>query len=389
MDFETSHVNSPNAFLQKGYYKSTDFIPQKQAYKSPKDDSMLENLDLAHLQQNLKILSENKHAFRPSLFAIKSANTWINEAKTRPIPKKLFDVFWYEGEVCFLFADTNVGKSILAVQIAEILANGLIFEDFRSETAPQKVLYFDFELSDKQFEVRYSENGKNHYRFSEYFLRCEIDSDAEIPEKMDFETYLKESIEIAVLQHDVKVLIIDNITFLGTDNEKSKNALALMKHLKALKKKHQLSILCLGHTPKRDGYKPISRNDLQGSKMLINFVDSCFAIGESQQDKSLRYLKQIKARNTEMRYDSENVILCEIDKQTNFLGFYFRGYASELEHLKQVSLEDKASRNQEILELKAQGQSLQQIADVLHLSKTQVHRILKRERSVNSAKGTP
>ena len=45
-----------------------------------------------------------------------------------------------------------------------------------------------------------------------------------------------------------------------------------LKYLKKLKSKHGLSILALAHTPKRDATKPLGRNDLQGSKMLINFA---------------------------------------------------------------------------------------------------------------------
>jgi hypothetical protein len=37
-----------------------------------------------------------------------------------------------------------------------------------------------------------------------------------------------------------------------------------MEHLKSLKSKHDLTILILAHTPKRDFNKPISNNDLQG-----------------------------------------------------------------------------------------------------------------------------
>jgi len=40
---------------------------------------------------------------------------------------------------------------------------------------------------------------------------------------------------------------------------------------KALKT-NTLSILALAHTPKRDQHNPITKNDLQGSKMLITFV---------------------------------------------------------------------------------------------------------------------
>lgn len=95
-------------------------------------------------------------------------------------------------------------------------------------------------------------------------------------------------------------MIIDNIIYLKDETEKAKFALPLMKDLQRLKNKYGLSILALAHTPKRDLSKSITRNDLQGSKMLINFCDSSFSIGESSTDKNIRYLKQIKARNTEI-----------------------------------------------------------------------------------------
>jgi len=259
----------------------------------------------------------------------------------------LFGELWYEYELCILFADTNLGKSILAVQIGDSISKGKAIEGMALEAHPQKVIYFDFELSEKQFENRYSKDFFEHYVFSDNFYRVEIDPDANIPEFLDFESYLNNSLEQTIIETGTKVLIIDNLTYLKSETEKARNALPLMKHLKALKAKYGLSILALAHTPKRDLSKPISRNDLQGSKMLINFVDSCFSIGESHQDKHLRYLKQIKARNTEIIYDSENVYNCEIQKPSNFLKFVFIGLGNERKHLKVYS-----DRDREIVVLK-------------------------------------
>jgi hypothetical protein len=215
----------------------------------------------------------------------------------------------------------------------------------------QPILYFDFELSDKQFENRYSERLERHYNFDNNFIRIEINPDAVIPESQAFEDYLSYSLERSVTETGAKVLIIDNLTYLKNETEKAKDALPLMKHLKALKNKYGLSILALAHTPKRDLSKPITRNDLQGSKMLINFCDSFFAIGESSNDKNTRYLKQIKARNTEILYDTENVCICHIEKPYNFLQFDFLHYGTEREHLKQVSETEKAELENSIKEI--------------------------------------
>lgn len=311
------------------------------------------------------------------LFTVKTANRWIEQAKTRPIPQMLFGEFWFEGELCILFADTNLGKSILAVQIGNSVSRGEPIRGFTLETVKQPVLYFDFELSDKQFENRYSIKFEQHYHFDNNFIRVEIDSDANVPQGQSYEDYLNHSLERSIVETGAKVLIIDNLTYLKNETEKAKDALPLMKHLKALKNKYGLSILALAHTPKRDLSKPITRNDLQGSKMLINFCDSSFSIGESHSDKNLRYLKQIKQRNTEQIYDAENVCVCQIDKPGNFLLFEFVNFGKEWEHLKQHTERDKESLSGKVSELKEQGRSLREIGAELGISHMKVSRILK------------
>ncbi len=312
------------------------------------------------------------------LFIVKTANRWIKQAKTRPIPKMLFGEFWFEGELCILFADTNLGKSILAVQIGNSISKGEPINGFKLETQKQPILYFDFELSEKQFENRYSINFEKHYVWDKNFIRVEIDPDATIPENQTFENYLNHSLERSITETRAKVLIIDNLTYLKNETEKAKDALPLMKHLKSLKNKYGLSILALAHTPKRDLSKPITRNDLQGSKMLINFCDSSFSIGENHSDKNIRYLKQIKARSTEIIYDAENVCICQIDKPFNFLQFEFIKFGIEREHLKQYNEKDRESIIERVKELNQQGKSQRQISTELGISLGAVNKYLKK-----------
>ena len=100
-----------------------------------------------------------------SIFDTKLANEWMALSKEKPTPKFLFAEFWLEGELSILFADTGKGKSILAVQIAESIARGVAIKPLKLTSKPQKVLYLDFELSDKQFEMRYSKDaGDNDSR---------------------------------------------------------------------------------------------------------------------------------------------------------------------------------------------------------------------------------
>ena len=104
---------------------------------------------------------KTKHA---GLLNIKAANEWIKESLTAPDPKMYFYDLIVEYENTVIFAASNVGKSILATQIAEEISK------------TEKVLYVDLELSSKQFQMRYSDtaSGKTHV-FPDNFQRAEID----------------------------------------------------------------------------------------------------------------------------------------------------------------------------------------------------------------------
>jgi len=329
--------------------------------------------DVEKLINQANEAKENK-----GLFTVKTASRWIEQAKTRPIPQMLFDQFWFEGEICILFADTNLGKSILAMQIGNSISGGELIKGFKLEAPQQTILYFDFELSDKQFENRYSLNFEQHYNFNDNFIRVEINPDAIIPDSQSFEDCLNHSLENTIVDTGAKILIIDNLTYLKNETEKAKDALPLMKHLKALKSKYDLSILALAHTPKRDLSKPITRNDLQGSKMLMSFTDSSFTIGESQKDKNIRYLKQIKVRQNEFIYDAENVCVCQIEKPYNFLKFDLINFSTEREHLKEVTEKDKGQKVFEVMELKKQGISNIEIALKFGVSEGAIRKWIKK-----------
>jgi predicted ATP-dependent serine protease len=300
------------------------------------------------------------------LFHVRTASQWMESSNARPIPQMLFGEFWFEGELCILFADSNLGKSILAVQVGNSISRH------------EPILYFDFELADKQFEARYSVNYTGHYNFTGNFLRAELNPTATPPPQFTtFEAFMIGQVEQLIIRHQAKVLIIDNLTYLRSETERAKDALPLMKELKTLKSKYGLSILALAHTPKRDTTKPITRNDLQGSKMLMNFCDSAFAIGESQQDRNLRYVKQIKQRNTEEKYGADNVCMFSISKESNFLRYDFEGYDKEWEHLRKPEDQDREKLKTQVIELKSQGKSLREIGRELGISYMKADRLLK------------
>jgi hypothetical protein len=315
------------------------------------------------------------------LLRTKSANDWMKQEHGKPALKSLFGSFWFEGELCILFADTNLGKSILAVQIGDSLTKAYSIGPFTNEAdAGTPVLYLDCELSAKQFEARYTHSQWGNYLFADEFYRSEFNPAMDDPMRYDnYENYMRGEMEYAITTTKARVLIIDNITYMLHGTEQAKDALPLMKTLKSLKTKYKLSVLVLAHTPKRHPYKPLTVNDLQGSKMLINFADSAFAIGQSQSEPGLRYLKQIKQRNKQEEYGENNICLISPEKNLNFLGYKFEGYANEPDHLRRKPGMIDAQK-QQVLQLHRQGRSLRQIANELNIHFTTVGRVVREEK---------
>jgi hypothetical protein len=313
-----------------------------------------------------------------NLFTLHSANQWMELEKNTPPPHILFGELWYRGELCILFADTNTGKSVLAVQIGNSLAAREQMPPFGCEANKCDVVYIDFELSAAQFHARYTHNDVT-YTFAKGFYRAEFNPAAALPpDYKTFDEYMKAALEYVIVKTGAGVLIIDNITCLRGGTGHAGQALPLMRDLKALKTKYQLSVLVLAHTPKRNPALPITRNDLEGSKMLMNFADSAFAIGQSHLESGLRYLKQVKQRYGQCLYGAENVCLFRIVKRLNWLKFEFQGFDDERLHLYQPPPTGKRSTETRILELSAGGLSQRKIAAHLNISLGKVNAILNK-----------
>ncbi len=278
-----------------------------------------------------------------------------------------------------------MGKSVLAVQIGDGLTKCCSAEPFYNQVDEAlKVLYVDFELSAKQFEARYVKNAQfGSYLFSSHFHRSEFNPEADDGiASGNYEEHIQGAISAAVSETKAKVLIIDNITYIGNGTQNANAALPLMKALKALKIKFGLSILALAHTPKRNTYKPLTVNDLQGSKMLINFADSAFAIGQSYASPGLRYIKQIKQRNQKEEFGENNICLIRQEKNINFLRYKFEGYAREADHLRRPETQEIEVLKQQVLGLHQKGYPLRQIADDLGIHFTTVGRVLKKSEAI-------
>jgi hypothetical protein len=320
-------------------------------------------------------------------FDARGANEWIRAAKKRAMPAKLFGELWLEGELAILFAGTGKGKSVLAVQIAESLARGRPVAPLEMTAGQRRVLYLDLELSDKQFEMRYSadhEGGRakflhKHYKFSDNFTRVEVDlTEAPRPGSGQFEEFFRAELERLIDETGASVVIVDNITCIKHSYYGSREIIPMMRILRRLKKHRGISVLVIAHTPKREDSRALDINDLQSSKIMANFADSIFAIGQSSLDNAGRYIKQIRARSSSLVYDATHLAAFRLGKiGGNFLGFEFERFANEDELLIDVRTMREWETIERIKELSNSGKTIREIADTLGMGKTKVHRLLQ------------
>ena len=288
----------------------------------------------------------------------------VNKNKNLPDLSKLFGTLWQSGELAILAGDTGIGKSLLAVEILDVISSGknkLLDQDVNYHDL---VAYFDFELSDLQFSKRYRE-----HQFDPKFFRSRFNYDCENVELFSIKNLLDKVREIGA-----KAIVLDNISSTSLrPTQETDVALELMRELKKLTLEG-ISCLAIAHTPKFSNIGSLEINHMAGSKVLANFADSIFFINRSRENFSYRYIKQVKARNSEQM---EDVIVCNIEENNGDLGFRFIRYDDESNHLYSPKEKDRETLKEEALALKSDGKSIREIAKILGISKSKTQRLLK------------
>lgn len=295
------------------------------------------------------MLKEKQHQVK---FDNQTMNEIINEGKSLPKRNGLFKNLWYEGEMCVLFGETNSGKSIYAVQIAnEIAQRGI------------KVIYFDYELDSRQISSRYTnEDSSTTFHFSDNIIRPDLTYDKNTTFKERTNKLKKRMLNAAM--NGVNVFIIDNISCLNPNLSKANEATKFILDMKNTKDSLGASILLLGHSPKRKGHGLITIDDLAGSKNIANFIDSCFCIGKA---KDKVYIKQLKSRNSAITLNEDHVLVCSVEKDDNgFLHFEELYYEREKAILSCNS--DDFKEKEQAYNLYKQLKSYRKVAQVIGIS---------------------
>ena len=336
--------------------------------------------------------NKNKKLQKPkrSLLKAEPINEGLKKSYDKPNPRKLFGQLWWEKELVICFASTNVGKTLLAMQIAESLATGAqVFKDddnpCPNETEAMKVLYVDAELTYKQIENRYKNYAtKENYELSSNIIRAEINRDFLWQKGDNMEELIKEDIKNLIEEHKPEALIVDNLKMLRKGTEKSHEALPMMFELNNLKGKYNISILVLGHTPKIDVLSPIQINHLSGSSDIANASDGIFAIAKTKEDNATRYIKELKQRNVQFKFGSGNVLLCTIDQPKSFTGFFWNSLCKESQLLSEWTEEAKKQLKKEIIQYKKDGLTTRAIEKKIPWGKSKIADVIQENKELST-----
>ena len=284
----------------------------------------------------------------------------------------LWHGLWYQGEMACLFGEPNVGKTILAMQIAnEVCRRGL------------KTLYFDFENAAHQFKPRYSTDKYDYMSNDASFIVKPLNpSHSTAPlDSRSILDYIKKDF----VTERAHVIIIDDITHLiGTGDQA--DVRHVLNTLRSWTQHYLVSILVLAHSKRRKWSSLTTIDSLAGSFEYSYAFDSIFSLTRAneynaQNNNVTHYIKHHKNRMGPVLYNDMNVITAQFgrDEDNGFLQFnelYTGGNERQL--LRDNGYDTFEKINQAILHYKSLHFSTREIAGIVGCSQSHVSRTIRR-----------
>lgn len=263
--------------------------------------------------------------FAPIMFET-TTGARLTKGETPPPPRELFGPLWRTGELAILAGPNGVGKTLLAIHLAESLARGVNAVDsgqlridsssensppstVNSQLAPQPVLYIDLCHSLDQFRQRYTcpsifpERPPVKYRFSSRFHRAGFDKNFVVPEAFEgkFLDYYNHSIKQLIARTRAKVIIIDDLAALTPTTLSTSAQARVLFNLKTFTAHQEgISILVLMDCKqkvktKRSATSVIHHSSLTIHHSLLSIADSAFSLAPSTFSPDIRYIKSLKS----------------------------------------------------------------------------------------------
>lgn len=219
---------------------------------------------------NYKDLHTGKNT-ADAYFQIRNIAEVVQDGQAAEAQQKIGGAFLYSDTTTLIYSRTNYGKSLLAFQLAYAAATGTSLAPclaLHNDCPPMRVLVFDAELEARDLFNRHS---KALSTIDPLFVENLIYMHERLDQQVVVGTDLIQRIENAAVEHESKLVIIDNMSKLLPDALKGQEANKVISMLHRIRKKTGASILVIGHTTKGNSRICIQPEDYYGSSMIQNF----------------------------------------------------------------------------------------------------------------------
>ena len=317
----------------------------------------------------------NAGAGEREVLDLRPANDWMKAGGERP--RMLFGDLWKTGELCVMFGEAGVGKSLLAVQIADSIAKGRGVEPFGFDGGARRVLYVDLEKTASQFAERYTEpdadraGRRRRHNFSKRFDRVA---------PLDGGYVRAAEIGRRIGSSGATVVVIDNLAHMlrgGLPRE----AAAAMRELRRMRTAYGVSILVVagaGRSTMRGG---ITAADMAWARTVAPLADNIFAVGRCRSGG--RYVKHLTPNTSPAEGAPGEAARFRIERVNGTSpSFVFEGFGAEAD-VQRAGGGDERERElmERILRMsEEQKLSVRDIADEIGMPKSTVHRHLQAAR---------
>lgn len=288
----------------------------------------------------------------------------------------LWHGLWYQGEMACLFGEPNVGKTILAMQIANVLSKrGL------------KTFYYDFENAAHQFKARYKTDKSDHNSSDGNYIVKPLNpnySNAKLDSRSVLE-YIKKDFTT----ERAPVIIIDDITHLIGSGDQA-DVRYVLNTLRSWTQHFLVSILVLAHSKRRKPSSLTTIDTLAGSFEYSYAFDSIFSLTRANQynaehNNITHYIKHHKNRMGPVIYHDLNVITVKFGRDENngflqFNDFYTGGNERQL--LRDYGYSTSEQINKAILQYKKLSFSTREIANIVGCSQSHVSRTIRKHQDI-------
>jgi len=179
-----------------------------------------------------------------------------------PKPEMILDPIIQAKSLTMVHAYRGVGKTFFAMSIAYAVATSQKFLRWHAKK-PAKVLYVDGEMQANILQERFAKIAKgfgdevNAYTDNIKILSADMQP---FPSINIVHSTIQEEIE-AVLQDDVKLIILDNLSSLTKFDELDSNAWNIMQDWLLDLRKRGIAVLIIHHSGKRGGQRGISKRE--------------------------------------------------------------------------------------------------------------------------------